>query len=79
VKKHGKDRVHYWRNRNQNEIDFILEINEKPMPIEVKMNFGNFRALSMNHFLDRYGIKEYRIVGLEGKKKDNQNVYPWEL
>jgi len=79
VKKYGKERVSYWRNRNQNEIDFILQINEKPLPIEVKMNFGNFRILSINYFLERYKIKEYKVVGLEGEAKNSSCVYPWEI
>lgn len=79
VKKYRKDNVHYWRNRNQNEIDFILQSGEKPLPIEVKMNFGNFRELSMSYFMERYEINEYRVVGLEGEKRNNSYTYPWEI
>jgi uncharacterized protein len=79
VKKYGKDKIYYWRNRNQNEIDFILLSGEKPLPIEVKMNFGNFRASSLSHFLERYKINEYRIVGLEGETRGEFYVYPWEI
>lgn len=79
VKKHGKDTVYYWRNRNQNEIDFILQTGTEPLPIEVKMNFGNFRASSMDYFLERYKIKDYKIVGLEGEKKGDVCFYPWEI
>lgn len=79
VKKIDAQAVHFWRNRNQNEIDFILKDGEKPLPIEVKQSFRNFRASSMDFFLKRYKIKDYKIVSLEGEKKDEHSFYPWEI
>lgn len=79
VKKHGKDAIYYWRNRNQNEIDFILQVDNRPLPIEVKMNFGNFRTSSMAHFLERYGIDDYQVVSLDGNVSGSQYIYPWDF
>jgi len=79
VKKYGKDAVGYWRNRNQNEIDFILQTEKNPLPIEVKMNFRNFRMASMDYFLKRYRISDYKVVSLEGEKKNESCFYPWEI
>jgi uncharacterized protein len=79
VKKYGAQNIHYWRNRNQNEIDFILGLKGKILPIEVKVSFRGFRRLSMSSFCRRYNIDEYKVVGLIGQKEDRNYVYPWEL
>jgi len=43
VKKYGKENINYWRNKNMNEIDFILNKDNKILPIEVKNNFLNLK------------------------------------
>jgi len=78
-KKYGEQNVYFWRNRNQNEIDFVLRLKNKLLPVEVKSNFRNFRKASMNSFLDRYKIKNFQIVSLEGDKRGKNYIYPWEL
>jgi predicted AAA+ superfamily ATPase len=79
VKKYGQDNINYWRNRNQNEIDFILRYEGKMLPIEVKESFGNFRRLAMTSFCAKYKIGEYRVVGLKGKKQGDNYIYPWQV
>lgn len=79
VKKYGANNINYWRNRNQNEIDFILRYKDKIMPIEVKQSFENFRRLSMSSFCGRYKISDYRVVSLKGQKQGKEYVYPWEI
>jgi len=79
AKKYGAQNIHYWRNRNQNEIDFILELKDKILPIEVKVNFRGFRKPSMSSFCRRYNIDEYRVAGLTGQKEDGNYIYPWEV
>jgi len=79
VKKYGVQNIHYWRNRNQNEIDFILELKGKILPIEVKVSFRGFRRLSMSSFCRRYNIGEYKVVGLIGQKEDKNYIYPWQV
>jgi len=79
VKKYGQDNINYWRNRNQNEIDFILRYEGKMLPIEVKESFGNFRRLAMTSFCAKYNIVEYRVVGLKGKKQGDNYIYPWQV
>ena len=77
VKKYGKDKIKFWRNKNQNEIDFILEEKEV-MPIEVKLNFQQFRKGSIQGFLDNYDLKNYKVIGLDGIKIEN-GFYAWEV
>ena len=79
AKKYGARNIHYWRNRNQNEIDFVLQFKDKLLPIEVKTNFRNFRKSSMGSFLKKYRVKDYKVVSIEGEKRGENYFYPWEL
>ncbi|MDO9399366.1 MAG: ATP-binding protein [bacterium] len=79
VKKYGAQNINYWRNKNQNEIDFILSRKDGLLPIEVKKNFGNFRKASITFFLDKYKAKDYKVASILGEKKDEHFIYPWEL
>jgi len=79
VKKYSFDNVKYWRNKNQNEVDFIIDEGNAILPIEVKESFQNFRKSSIESFLEKYKIKKYKVVSLSGEKMDESCVYPWEL
>ena len=79
VKKYGANNINYWRNRNQNEIDFILRHKDRIMPIEVKQSFENFRRLSMSSFCGKYKVSDYRVVSLKGQKQGKEYIYPWEV
>lgn len=79
VKKYGRASINYWRNKKQNEIDFILNFKDKLLPIEVKENFGNFKLASVSFFLDKYTINDYKVVGLRGDKTNKNCLYPWEI
>lgn len=79
VKKYGAVNINYWRNRNQNEIDFILTQKNSILPIEVKNNFRNFRKDAIASFCEKYKARDYKAVSIEGEKKDSHSVYPWEL
>ncbi len=79
VKKYGVEKIRFWRNKNQNEIDFILQRKNEILPIEVKETFHNFKKLSMTYFLKKYKIKDFKVVGMKGKKNNSFDIYPWEL
>jgi predicted AAA+ superfamily ATPase len=78
-KEYPKDALFYWRNKDKKEIDFILNCQNMPLPLEVKLNFGQFNPSAVNYFNSRYGQEDYRLVGLEGNKRDVHSVYPWEM
>lgn len=47
--------INYWRTKNQNEIDFITQINNKIIPIEIKSSLNSVNlSKSMISFLDQY-------------------------
>ncbi len=79
VKKYGAENIRFWRNKNQNEIDFILKQRTKIIPIEVKESFHNFRYSSMKPFLDKYNIEKFKVVGLKGERKEKHDIFPWEV
>ena len=79
IKKYSKDNVFHWRTKDRKEIDFILKIRKTSLPIEVKLNFEQFRAASINYFNKNYQINKYKVVGLKGKPKNDFYGYPWEL
>ncbi|MBI4801075.1 MAG: ATP-binding protein [Elusimicrobia bacterium] len=79
VKKYGKDSVFYWRSKDKKEIDFILKRRGAALPMEVKLNFGRFEPGAIKYFNGKYGLKDYRIVGLDGKPRGRFSVYPWRV
>lgn len=79
VKKYGSQRVAYWRTTDKKEIDFVLKKGKSYLPLEVKLNFAQFKASSIKYFKEKYHISEHRVVGLHGKVKDKQCIYPWQL
>ena len=79
VKKYGSERVAYWRTTDKKEIDFVLKKGKSYLPLEVKLNFAQFKASSIKYFKEKYHISEHRVVGLHGKIKDKECIYPWQL
>lgn len=89
AKKYGRNNVHFWRNKQQKEIDFIIELdNLKMLPIEVKTNFAQFSQKSLNTFLKKYKQslasetgkpEKWNVIALEGEKTIENMLYPWEI
>ena len=80
VKKFGRQTVHFWRTKTQLELDFIVEKEDDSIiPIEVKTNFQQFDQKTINLFLKKYKVADWKIVGLNGKKIEANGFYPWEI
>jgi len=79
VKKYGVTHINYWRNKNGNEIDFILQTNTGILPIEVKYNFNLFSPGKITPFLQKYQLSQYKVIGLRGTKSSPNFFYPWEI
>lgn len=79
AKQFGQSEIYFWRTKDKKEIDFIVRIKNKILPIEVKLNFNKFKAASINYFNEKYKLTDYRVIGLEGDKPGDMFVYPWEL
>lgn len=79
VKKYSKDNVRYWRTLDKKEVDFILTVKNKIIPIEVKINFEQFNPSAINYFKEKYKIDEHRLIALNGDLKDGFCIYPWSI
>lgn len=79
VKKYGRQNINFWRNKSDNEIDFILQKDGGILPIEVKTNFNYFHQKSLDPFCQKYHVEDYRVVALDGQKTSEKFIYPWEL
>ena len=79
IKKYTRDAVFYWRTKDRKEIDFILRIKNKILPIEAKLNFEQFNDVAIRYFNKHYGINYYKVVALNGEPKNRFYVYPWDL
>lgn len=79
VKKYHRNNVFYWRTSAQHEIDFILRIKGALLPIEVKLNFENFKFSSLNYFIKKYKVTDYKVTALDGRQREKFFLYPWQL
>lgn len=79
VKEFGRETVHFWRTKFNQEVDFILETQNQIIAIEVKHNFNLFKESKIKPFLKKYQVKNWWVVGLEGEKKKGNYLYPWEI
>ncbi len=79
VKKYTHNAVFYWRTKDGKEIDFILKIKNRILPVEAKLNFGQFHPSAVQYFNKRYGIDNYRVVALSGEPKNKFYVHPWDI
>lgn len=79
VKRFGMESVRYWRTKDKREIDFIVTQRDIPLPMEVKLNFAQFRQTALAYFSKHYESEPYRIVALNGSKTDGHGAWPWEI
>ena len=79
VKKYGAEAVNFWRTTDKKEIDFILKRKNEIRPIEVKINTFQFKPKAVKYFLEKYKLKKYQVVGLEGEIDDHHYFYPWQV
>ena len=66
--------VKFWNTKSKAEVDFIIEKQNKIIPIEIKSTLNNTLITKSYHsFIDKYKIKEGYILSLnfEGKKETN--------
>ena len=75
--------INFWRTKDHHELDFILKIKNKIIPVEVKLNsIKSFTSL--NYFSEKYNNNNICIITLnKGKSlKNSKNIKcyaPWEI
>ncbi len=82
VKLFRTDTVTYWRTVNQQEIDFMLQLPEGPLPVEVKKQFPPQFPPVFKRFWQTDALSDDSpgyLVGLYGEPTDRRMIYPWQL
>ncbi len=71
--------VKYWRTKAKAEVDFVLECQNKPVPLEVKsMKVGITR--SFRSFLETYSPEQaFFLSAMAGNKEKIGNTTVWHL
>ena len=88
VKRHGPDKVFYWRTQDKKEIDFVVSRQDVFLPVEAKLQFPRSIPNTLVDFVSAYHAEAnaspeyqpaYRLVGLEGTPSERGMVFPWQL
>lgn len=79
IKNYNSENIFFWRTQDKKEVDFILKDKAKLVPIEVKLNFTQFKPTAINTFQEKYHISDTKIIGLDGQKEKLNFFYPWQL
>jgi predicted AAA+ superfamily ATPase len=79
VKRYGRHPVHFWRTKHKQEVDFIVETEKQVLPIEVKTSFNQFSQGAMRSFLKKYNLAKWCVIALDGEKKDQHYIFPWQI
>lgn len=62
-KKYPLDNIYFWRNTDQQEVDFVLERDGELTAIEIKLNKAN--AKLPNAFVNAYNPKKAETITKE--------------
>lgn len=62
IAQHGTDSLHYWRTKNQAEVDFVWRVEGKIIPIEIKYSSNPKPGKSFYSFLERYKSQDAYIL-----------------
>jgi predicted AAA+ superfamily ATPase len=66
----GVNPIHYWTSGNTAEVDFVIQLDELILPVEVKSGL-NVRSHSMQVYRGRYIPKVAVRFSMQNLKHDN--------
>ena len=79
----GSRNINYWRTMDKKEIDFILTLRDKLIPIEVKINASRLKLTPLKYFSQKYNISNSYCVSIEGELPNNtlqlKRIFPWDF
>ena len=79
----GNRNINYWRTMDKKEIDFILTLRDKLIPIEVKINASRLKLTPLKYFSQKYNISNSYCVSIEGELPNNtlqlKRIFPWDF
>ncbi len=69
--RYSNERIFFWRTKDKAEVDFVIEIGDEIIPIEVK--YKELKSVeitrSLKSFIDRYSPQKAYIVNLKLDEK----------
>ncbi len=71
--------IHYWRTKNGNEIDFILDFADRLLALEVKINSSRLTKRSYKKFLETYSNTQFYGLCMENVEQSKSCLYPYQL
>lgn len=79
----GREFVKYWRTKQKLEIDFVMDLPSKKVPLEAKLSYPQKSLVSLVSYLNKHKEKQGWVVTLEkplllSKDKRIKYLYPWE-
>lgn len=80
----GEPNVYFWRNKAGNEIDLLIEMADKLIPIEIKsgqtITSEYFKGLAYYNNLSHGSYKDSYVVygGSEKQQRSKGNIFGWE-
>jgi len=83
IKNYSQNNINYWRTMDKKEIDFILSLKNKTIPIEVKLNSNRLNYTPLKYFSQKYSLKNSYCISLSGElsQKDIllEQIFPWDI
>ncbi len=79
VKQHGVNAIYYWRTKEKQELDFVLNLPDGLMPCEVKLQFPRALPSGLLTFARAYSVQSPKLIGLNGEPNSLEMIYPWQL
>ncbi|MCX7917807.1 MAG: ATP-binding protein [bacterium] len=65
------DKIFFWRTKDKSEVDFIIDLGQTLIPIEVKYKKMQTPEIprSLKNFIERYNVKKAYVVNLNLEEK----------
>ncbi len=83
IKNYKKSSIYFWRTTAKQEVDFIVDVGGRIIPIEVKLSANSAKLNNLKLFIKEYGCQEGYAVFLDGSPSDAEKtikfIYPWEV
>ncbi|MFH1588051.1 MAG: ATP-binding protein [Candidatus Diapherotrites archaeon] len=69
--KSGQSNIKFWQDKQKHEVDFIIDLISRQIPIEVKFKekLKHSDFIGLNTFIENYKTKENYLINLEVQKK----------
>lgn len=83
IKNYKKSSVYFWRTTAKQEVDFIIDVGGKIIPIEAKLSASSAKLNNLKLFIKEYNCQAGYVAFLNGAPSDAVKtikfIHPWEI